>query len=192
MTPEAADWVLSHIGFTLAVYAVLRTPRPATDADEFTALNVDDNRHLLGAPDPDQDTGIRKALSALAERRRADARQVEHNRVHILGRDPVPPICIGHTAPDTYIVHVRCSCPQVEGLAAHFEHVSQAAADWLDEIPTTPWKFCPTSPTRVTGPSGSGRLTRTLRNAEGAAVVELQHADGHREAVALAEVSDLD
>ncbi|MCX4826344.1 hypothetical protein OG883_42650 [Streptomyces sp. NBC_01142] len=180
-----------HIGFTPAVYAVLRTPNLGTGEDEFTVRDVDGHRHTLGTPAPDRGTAVRSALSALADDRRAHAQRVEHNRVHILGLAPVPPVRIGHIDTGTCVVPVRCSCLQVEGLAAHFEHVSLAAGNWLDETPTTPWEICPTSPTRVTAPSGSGPLTATFRNAEGAAVVEFEHPDGHREAVALARVNDL-
>ncbi|MGC5263905.1 hypothetical protein ACPXCO_23080 [Streptomyces cyaneofuscatus] len=180
-----------HVGFIPAVYVVLRTPDHATGTHEFTVRDVNGHRRILGTPDPDQDTAIRNALSTLAERRRDHARQVEHNRIHVLGLDPVPPVRIGHTATGTCVVHVRCSCPQVEGLAAHYEHVSLAAADWLAETPATPWEFCPTSPTGVTTQRGRGRLTGTLRNDKGMAVVEVEHRDGHREAVALAQVSDL-
>ncbi|MFF3957390.1 hypothetical protein ACFYY1_29875 [Streptomyces sp. NPDC001890] len=156
----------------------LPPPNPATGADEFIVRDVNGHRHILGTPGPDQDTAIRNALSTLAGRRRDHARRVEHNRTHVLGLDPVPPVRLGHTATGTCVVHVRCSCPRVEGLAAHYEHVTLAAADWLDETPTTPWKFCPNSPTRFTTQSGSGRLTSTLRNDKGMAVVELQHSEG--------------
>ncbi|MCX4681652.1 hypothetical protein OG413_41360 [Streptomyces sp. NBC_01433] len=185
------DGLPDHIGFVTAVYAVLSTPNPNNAAHEFTVRDVNGQRHILGAPAPDQDIAIRNALSTLAERRRDHARQVEYNRIHVLGLDPVPPVRLGHAATGTCVVHVRCSCPQVEGLAAHYEHVTLAAAEWLDETPTTPWEFCPNSPTQVTTRSGSGRLTRTLRNDKGMAVVELQHSDGNRESVALAQVSDL-
>jgi hypothetical protein len=180
-----------HIGFNPVVYAVLHVPNPVTVEDEYTVRDVDGHRRTLGTPAPDPDTAIRSALAALADDRRAQAQRVEHNRVHTLGLAPVPPIRIGHTETGTCVVHVRCSCPKVEGLAGHFEHVSLAAADWLDEAPTTPWEFCPTSPTRVTAPSGNGPFTATFRNAEGAAVVEFQHPGGHRETIALAQVNDL-
>ncbi|MGP3950830.1 hypothetical protein [Streptomyces sp. 7N604] len=181
-----------HITFAAVVYyAVVRTTGPDTGEAEFTVYDVDGRRRPLGAAAPDRDTAIRGALSALAERRRAHARQVEHNRVHVLGLEPVPPVRIGYTDTGTCIVHVRCSCPKVDGLAAYYEHVSLAADGWLDEIPTTPWEFCPTSPTQVTTESGSGRLTSTLRNDKGMAVVRLQHTNGRREEIALAQVSDL-
>ncbi|MFD7866985.1 hypothetical protein [Streptomyces sp. NPDC059783] len=180
-----------HIGFTRAVYAVLRIPNSVTGEDEYTVRDVDGHRRTLGTPAPDQDTAIRTALAALAADRRTHAQGVEHERVDTLGRAPVPPVRIGHTETGTCVVHVRCSCPDVEGLAGHFEHVSLAASDWLDEAPTTPWEFCPTTPTRVTAPSGSGPLTATFRDPVGAAVVEFQHPDGHREAVARTQVNDL-
>ncbi|MFI1701448.1 hypothetical protein ACH419_36585 [Streptomyces bobili] len=181
-----------HISFAAVVYyAVLRTPNLDSGEAEFAVRDADGRNHTIGEPAPEQDTAIRSALSALAERRRAYAQQVEHNRVHVLGLDPVPPVRIGHTDTGTCTVHVRCSCPQVEGLAAHYEHVSLAAADWLDANPTRTWELCPTSPARFATPSASGRITATFRNADGAAVVEIQHPDGHREVVALARVSDL-
>lgn len=181
-----------HITFADVVYyAVVRTTRSDTGEAEFTVCDVDGRRRPLGAPAPDQDTAVLGALSALAERRRAHARQVEHNRVHVLGLEPVPPVRIGYMETGTCIVHVRCTCPQVDGLAAHYERVSLAAGGWLDEIPTTPWELCPTSPTQVTTESGSGRVTSTFRNDKGMAVVRLQHTDGRREVIALARVSDL-
>ncbi|MEU3639965.1 hypothetical protein AB0H23_27575 [Streptomyces albogriseolus] len=180
-----------HIGFTPAVYAVLHAPNPATGEAEFIVRDVDGQRLTLGAPAPDQTAAIRSALSALAEDRRAHAQRVEHNRVHILGLAPTPPVRIGHTEADTCVVHVRCSCPQVEGLAAHYEHVSLAADGWLDEALTTPWKFCPTSPTQVITYSGTARLTSTSRNDKGQAVVQVQHTDGRHEVIALARVSDM-
>ncbi|MET8816555.1 hypothetical protein ABZW47_31725 [Streptomyces sp. NPDC004549] len=184
------DGLPDHIGFATVVYAVLRTPAPATGTDEYTVRDVDGHRRTLGTPGTDQDTAITNALSALAERRRAHARQVEHNRVHVLGLPPVPPVRIGHSTTGTCVLHVRCACPHVEGLAAHYEHVS-LAADWLDETPTSAWEFCPTSPTLVTTSNGRGRLTATLRDSKGTAVVEIQHTTGHREAIALSQVSDL-
>ncbi|MGW6145663.1 hypothetical protein, partial [Streptomyces sp. NPDC055140] len=172
-----------HIDFPAVVhYAVVRTPKPDTGENEFTAYDVD-GRRPLGRPAPDQDTAVRSALSALAERRQDHARQVEHNRVQIRGLEPVPPVRIGYTETGTCIVHVRCSCPQVEGLAGHYEKVSLAADGWLDETPTTPWRFCRSSPKRVTVPGGSGRLTAVLRNAMGRSVVQIQHPGGRREVV---------
>ncbi|WP_331732079.1 hypothetical protein OG613_47405 (plasmid) [Streptomyces sp. NBC_00015] len=180
-----------HITFAaVAYYAVLRAPNLDTGEDEFTVRDVD-GRRTIGEPAPEQDTSIRSALSALAERRRAHAQQVEHNRVHVLGLDPVPPVRIGHTITGTCTVHIRCSCPQVEGLAAHYENVPLAAADWLDANPATTWELCPTSPARVITPSVSGRISATFRNADGAAGVEIQHLNGHREVVALTRASDL-
>lgn len=184
------DGLPDHIGFIAVVYAVLRTTASATVTDEFTVRDVDGYRQTLGTPGNDQDAAIRSALSALAERRRAHGRQVEHNRVQVLGLPAVPPVRIGHSTTGTCVLHVLCSCPHVEGLAAHFEHVS-LAADWLDESPTGSWELCATAPTHVTIPHGGGRLTATLRDSKGTAVVEIQHSTGHREAVALAEVSDL-
>ncbi|MET7487103.1 hypothetical protein [Streptomyces sp. NPDC005538] len=184
--------VPDHITFAAAVYyAVVRAPGPDIGEAEYTVYDVDGRHHPLGAPAPDQDTAIRGALTALAERRRAHARQVEHNRVHVLGLEPVPPVRIGYTETGTCIVHVRCTCPQVDGLAAHYEQVSLAADGRLDEIPTTPWELCPTSPTQVTTESGTGHLTSTFRNDQGMAAVRLQHTDGSREEIALARVSDL-
>lgn len=181
-----------HITFAAVVYyAVVCTTRADTGEAEFTVYDVDGRRRSLAAPTSDQDTAIRGALSALAERRRAHARQVEHNRVHVLGLEPIPPVRIGYTDTGICIVHVRCTCPQVDGLAAHYENVSLAADGWLDEIPTTPWGLCPTSPTQVTTDSGSSRLTCTLRNDKGMSVVRLQHTDGRREIFALAQVTDL-
>ncbi|MFH0245953.1 hypothetical protein ACGRHY_26860 [Streptomyces sp. HK10] len=180
-----------HIGFTDAVYAVLHAPNPATGEAEFIVRDVNGQRLTLGTPAPDQDTAIRSALSALAEDRRALAQRVEHNRVHILGLAAAPPVRIGHTEAGTCVVHASCSCPQVEGLAAHYEHVSLAADGWLDEAPTSPWRFCPTSPTQVITKMGTGRLTSTSRNDKGQAVVQVQHTDGRHEAIALAHVSDM-
>ncbi|MEU7031629.1 hypothetical protein AB0A60_33645 [Streptomyces sp. NPDC046275] len=180
-----------HIGFTPAVYAVLHAPNPATGEAEFIVRDVDGQRLTLGTSAPDQTTAIRSALSALAAERRAHAQRVEHNRVHILGLAPNPPVRIGYTEAGTCVVHVRCSCPQVEGLAAHYEHVSLAADGWLDEAPTSPWKFCPTSPTQVITEGGTGRLTSTSRNDKGQAVVQVQHTDGRHEVIALAHVSDM-
>ncbi|MFI5867175.1 hypothetical protein [Streptomyces sp. NPDC051546] len=180
-----------HIGFTVSVYAVLHAPNTATGEAAFIVRDVDGARLTLGTSAPDQDTAIRSALSALAEDRRAHAQQVEHNRVHILGLDPHPPVRIGHTHTGTCVVHVRCSCPQVDGLAAHYEHVSLAADGWLDEVPTTPWEFCPTSPTQVITDSGTGRLTSTSRNDRGQAVVQVQHPGRRHEVIALARVSDM-
>ncbi|MYS33487.1 hypothetical protein K388_05817 [Streptomyces sp. KhCrAH-43] len=180
-----------HVGFTDAVYAVLHAPNPATGEAEYSVRDVNGRRLTLGSPAPDQDTAIRSALSALAEKRRAHAQQVEHNRVHILGLAASPPVRIGHTETGTCVVHVRCSCPHVEGLAAHYEHVSLAVDGWLDEVPTTPWEFCPTSPIQITTERGTGRLTSTSRNDKGQAVVRLQHTDGRGEVIALIRVSDM-
>lgn len=185
------DGLPDHTGFTTVVCAVLRTPDLTTGADAFTVREVDRHRRPLGAPDADQDTAIRSALTAVAERRRAHARYVQHNRVHVLGLEPVSPVRVGHSTTGACVLHVRCSCPHVEGRAAHFEHVSQAAADWLDETPTTPWELCSTSPTRITTPNGSGRLTGTLRDSKGTAVVEIQHTDRDAEVIALAQVVEL-
>jgi hypothetical protein len=185
------DGLPDHIGFVPAVYAVLRTPNPATGTDEFTVRDVNGHRHILGTPDPDQETAIRNALSTLSEQRRDRAQRVEHNRVHILGLEPVPPVRIGHTAQGVWMLHVRCSCPVVEGLAAHFEHVSRAAADWLDETPTTPWEICPTtSVRRITTPHGRGRSCGTTRTAEGTAALQICYADGQRERGPLTQISD--
>lgn len=180
-----------HIGFTPAVYAVLHTYNPATSQPEFIVRDVDGQRLTPSVPATDQTTAIRSALSALAEDRRAHAQRVEHDRVHILGLTPNPPVRIGHTEAGTCVVHVRCSCPQVEGLAAHYEHVSLAADGWLDEACTTAWKFCPTSPTQVITKRGTGRLASTSRNDKGQAVVQVQHTDGRHEDIALARVSDM-
>ncbi|WP_440581053.1 hypothetical protein [Streptomyces sp. PT19] len=179
-----------HIRFTPAVFAVLHIPNPLIGEDEYIVRDVDGHRRTHGTPAPDRETAIRSALAALADDRRTHAQRVEHKRVHTLGRAPVPPIRIGYSETGACVVHVRCSCPEVEGLAGHYERVSLAAADWLDEASTTPWEFCPTTPTRVTAPSG-GTLTASFRNSEGAAVVEFRHPDGHRETIALAQVHDL-
>ncbi|MFH8257868.1 hypothetical protein [Streptomyces roseolus] len=180
-----------HVGFTDAVYAVLHASNPATGEAEYSVRDVNGRRLALGTPAPDQDTAIRSALSALAEKRRAHAQLVEHNRVHILGLAASPPVRIGHTETGTCVVHIRCSCPDVEGLAAHYEHVSLAAGGWLDEVPTTPWKFCPTSPAQLITERGTGRLTSTSRNDKGQAVVRLQHTDGRGEVIALVQVRDM-
>ncbi|MFB6992182.1 hypothetical protein [Streptomyces sp. NPDC056304] len=181
-----------HITFAdLVYYAILRVPNPDTGADEFTVRDVDGRHRTLGAPAPDLDAALRSALAELAANRRAHAQQVEHNRVHTRGLQPVPPVRIGYTPTGTCIVHVRCACPQVEQLAAHFEHVFLAAADWLDEIPTTPWALCPTSPSRVMTATGPRRLLQTLRSPDGAADVEIQGADGRIEVISFASVDDL-
>ncbi|MEV6653968.1 hypothetical protein [Streptomyces sp. NPDC051219] len=60
---------------------------------------------------------------------------------------------IGFNTVGTCVVHVRCSCPHVDGLAAHFEHVSLAADGWLNQDTATPWEFCPTSATIQPGPT---------------------------------------
>ncbi|MGW3390542.1 hypothetical protein [Streptomyces cinereoruber] len=181
-----------HIRFTSAVYAVLHAPNPVTGEAEFIVRDVDGHRLPLGTAAPDQATAIRSAVSALAEERRAHAQRVEHNRVHILGFVPTPPVRIGYTEAGTCVVHVRCSCPRVEGLAAHFEHVSLAADEWLDEATTTPWTFCPTSPTQVITEGGTGHLTSTSRNERGQAVVQVQqHDSGRQEGIALTRVSDM-
>ncbi|MGW6203675.1 hypothetical protein ACWF9B_08515 [Streptomyces sp. NPDC055089] len=181
-----------HITFAdLVYYAILRIPNPDTDADEFTDRDVDGRHRTLGATAPDPDAALRSALSEVAANRRAHAQQVEHNRVHAGGLQPVPPVRIGYTPTGTCTVHVRCACPQVEQLAAHFEHVSLATADWLDEIPTTPWALCPTSPNQVTTATGPNRLLQTLRSPDGAAAVEIQSADGRIEVIPFASVDDL-
>jgi hypothetical protein len=178
-----------HIGFLDTVYALLHTPEPATGTVLFIVRDADGNRHRLGHPAADSDTAVRSALFALADQRRAHARQVEHNRVHLLGLEPHPPVRIGHHN-GAWIVHARCSCPYVEGLAAHFERVSLAADAWLNEDATTPWAFCPTSASRLTAGSVSGHITATGRADQGAATAEIERADGHRTIVRLDEVTD--
>ncbi|MFJ5817288.1 hypothetical protein ACIQGT_25830 [Streptomyces sp. NPDC093108] len=181
-----------HITFAEVVYyAVVRIPNPDSGADVFTVRDVDGRHRTLGVPAPDLDAVLRSALCDLAANRRAYAQQVEHNRVHTRGLQPVPPVRIGYTTTGTCIVHVRCACLEVERLAAHFEHVSLAAADWLDETSTTPWEFCPTSPNRVSTPTGEGLLVRTLRSVDGAAAVEIQSTDGRSEFIPLASVNGL-
>ncbi|MFE1785285.1 hypothetical protein ACFW9F_22610 [Streptomyces sp. NPDC059506] len=177
-----------HITHTDTVYAVVRIPDTTTDA--FVVHDVDGNRHRIGRPAPDCTAAIRSALTELATHRRRRAQQIEYNRIHVLGLEPAPPVRIG-TSAGTCIVHTRCFCPHVEGLAAHFEHVSVAADDWLNEAPDTPWQFCPTSPQRITTPTASGRITRTCRTDQGTAAVEIEHdADGRRILVPLREVTN--
>ncbi|MGI5133835.1 hypothetical protein [Streptomyces sp. CA-106110] len=121
-------------------------------------------------------------------RHAADADEVTHTRVHVLGLDPVPPISISHDDDGAAVVHARCACPRIADLAAQFEHISLAAADWLDQN-TRPWRLCPTSQTRVTAPTAHGRITATHRSSDGTALIEIEQPDGQRTTVPLHQVT---
>lgn len=171
-----------HITHTDSLYAVLHTTDPATGSPRYTVHDVDCHRLPLGEPGTRKIDVVRNALAALAAHRRAHAAQVTHNRVHLRGLPPAPPIRIGYDDTHTCIVHVRCACPHIPGLSAHFEHFQDAAADWLTET-SDPWQLCPTSPHRAVTTAGTGDVRATHRDDQGAPVIEVLHDGYSRPAV---------
>ncbi|WP_217231399.1 hypothetical protein [Streptomyces anulatus] len=78
------------------------------------------------------------------------------------------------------VLHVRCACPLSETTArAEFTGFASAAA-WLDDKPQAPWRFCQSTPRRVTwtcrgdrGNPWSGTIQGTCRHHTGWAAMQV-------------------
>lgn len=181
---------------TRQTFAVFQSPDVVRGALVWVAHHLwRRERHGIrrGTSTESRRMAVRAAVSDYSRWAMRRGAEILDNRAAINSQAPTAPVRVTAEG-GAWIVHVHCLCGRLDG-AESFASAREAASEWVDQDPGTPWALCAHSPAAfVTGGSGERyAVTGTGRGdgrktPAGFALLHGVHDDGRTASVPLRTV----